>query len=404
MSVGRQLHLVSYYFAPLGRADGVNRTYLAKHLAEQGWDLNVVSCGNPHGFLRNFQEDPSLLEVLPASVTLRRVKCPYWGPLGDLAVMAKLTRDPFLNWVWAVKRRWQTLFPSPGILYAIVPPIANAFVALHVRRMTGWPLTVDFRDDVRCLPHDLMTDTDLVVASTDRSLGNMLALYRIPPDRGVTVYNGFGHGTPPTEGPPEDARLRIVFAGLLNSDQDPCMIARACNGLSERSPELRGRVQLDFFGPENYYTQFFLRRHLNANVRFRGYVPLAHMLREIAHADVGCSTLTTGGNAYRIPSKVFQYLAMERPILATGPEGALKDFVLQHNIGRFSRADDMEGQMADILFFLEHPEERQRMVENIRRIKPEFSMANQVAKLSGRLEALLGDANAGGSLHHEHDG
>jgi len=95
---------------------------------------------------------------------------------------------------------------------------------------------------------------------------------------------------------------------------------------------------------------------------------------------------------------------MERPILATGPEGALKDFVLQHNIGRFSRADDMEGQMADILFFLEHPEERQRMVENIRRIKPEFSMANQVAKLSGRLEALLGDANAGGSLHHEHDG
>ena len=44
----RTLYLVSFYFAPLGRADGINRTHLARMLADLGWKVEVI-CAEPLG-------------------------------------------------------------------------------------------------------------------------------------------------------------------------------------------------------------------------------------------------------------------------------------------------------------------------------------------------------------------
>ena len=107
----KKLYLISYYFAPLGRADGVNRTYLVKYLAEAGWDIDVISCANPHGFIRSFQKDPSLLDVIPPQVKLHPIESNYWGPLGGIAELLGVIDDS------VIKCRHSTIHRANMVVY-----------------------------------------------------------------------------------------------------------------------------------------------------------------------------------------------------------------------------------------------------------------------------------------------
>ena len=63
---------ISYLFAPLARAAGVNRAYLVKYLAEAGWSVDVITGERYRSLFLVFQKDPRLLEILPAEVKIHR--------------------------------------------------------------------------------------------------------------------------------------------------------------------------------------------------------------------------------------------------------------------------------------------------------------------------------------------
>jgi glycosyltransferase involved in cell wall biosynthesis len=86
---------------------------------------------------------------------------------------------------------------------------------------------------------------------------------------------------------------------------------------------------------------------------------------------------------------VFQYLSVETPILAAGPEGALKDLINRNGIGRFSAYGDLASQADDIRYLLGNEQARMEMVENIRRVKQRYAMQNQVQTLSEQLKLLV---------------
>jgi glycosyltransferase involved in cell wall biosynthesis len=146
---------------------------------------------------------------------------------------------------------------------------------------------------------------------------------------------------------------------------------------------------VDYYGPQNFYTRLFLRKYLSDNIRFRGYVPFQTALAAIAQADIAYTSLKNEGKAYCVPSKVFQYIAMETPILAVGPGGALKTFISQHQLGRYSSSDDIDAQAEDIYYFLQNHQAQQEIVDSIRKVKPQFAMQAQVHRLSKHLANLL---------------
>lgn len=401
----KKLYLISYYFAPLGRADGVNRAYLVKYLSQMDWDIEVISCENPHAFMRNFQSDPTLMGVIPDSVKLHRITSMYWGPLGELAHLLGLAEDPFGNWVNPVLKASDAIFREPGVIYAVVPPVTNAKIAERISQARHMPLVIDFRDNVFDLPKEIVREARTIIASTQRSLTEMRRNYNLDANKGIVVHNGYPEehlqGSIPRQFPKE--RLRIVYAGLLNLDQDPAMLARAVRFMERMYPQTKGVVSADFYGPKNYYTRLFLRKVLSTNIRFRGYLPFQSALEEIARADLAYSSLRTPNKAYCIPSKVFQYIAMETPILAAGPEGALGDLITEHGIGRFSRSDDIESQAEDIFHFIRNPIARMEVKENIRRIKLRFAMHCEVEKLSKHLESVAGVGRQIATRSHSED-
>lgn len=384
----KKLYLISYYFAPLGRADGINRSYLVKFLSDLEWKIDVISCANPHAFLRNFQKDNSLLNIFPVSVNLHPVKSFYWGPVGQIAALSGLAPDPFGNWVKPAISTAREIVKEHGIVYAVVPPVSNAKIASTIAKEKKLPLVIDFRDDVFNLSKEILHQANLIVASTPVSLQNMLSYYKLDPDKGIVVFNGYPverissqHST--------SSKLRIIYAGLLNIDQDPALLARAVRYMEKRYPHTKGKVQVNYYGPKNYYTQLFLRKYLTPNIRYHGYLPFAQILEKITQADLAYTSLRDERKAYCIPSKVFQYISMEVPILATGPDGALKDFINQNQIGRFSNSDDLEAQAEDIYYLLSNPTALAQMKQNLQKIKPEFAMKSQVEILDKTLIKLL---------------
>jgi len=387
----KKLYLISYYFAPLGRADGINRSYLVKYLYELGWDIDVIACSNPHGFIRNFQSDPNLLDVIPSCVRLHHIRSPYWGPLGGIGSILRLLPDPFLNWYGPAVKNGMSNATSPGILCAVAPPLVNVLVANKIAERTGFPLVVDFRDNVFNVPSRIVKRGRGIVASTPFSLDELCDHYGIDPQNGHVMYNGF----------PEDAEiqtrstirtrndLRVVYAGLLNLDQDPVIIIRAIKLLEEMYPETKGLIQVDFFGPPNYYTKLFLQRKLNNQFRFHGYLPFSDIVSKIGSSDIGFASIRGAKKSYCIPSKVYQYIAAETPVFAVGPKGALSDLVSDKDIGLFADYSDLKRQAEILHDFLSKGDLIVSMKNNLKKLKPEMSMRFQVGRLDTYLSSLV---------------
>ncbi|HOX45043.1 MAG TPA: glycosyltransferase [Myxococcota bacterium] len=385
----RTLYLVSYYFAPLGRADGVNRALLARGLVRRGWRVEVVQCENPSAPLRSFQRDPSLLELLPDDVRRHPIRGWPWGPVGGLLQLAGLARDPFGNWAGpALKAARELVRRERGWVVAIVPPATNLRVAFELARETGLPLALDFRDNVRGLPAAWVQACRAVFASTPRSLADMLARYRLPPARGRVVYNGYDEERGAVRRADPPGGLRVVYTGLLNLDQDPACLARAL-AQGHRPPAGGPRVRVDYYGPENYYTRWLLPRHLSAEVRFHGYLPYQAALAEVAAADLGLVSLRPAGNAYRIPSKAIQYLGAGTPLLAVGPDGALRDLVAGERLGLFCRHGQPRALVEALEALAADPRELQAMRARVDAARARFASGAQAGAFADHLDARL---------------
>jgi len=386
----RTLHLISYYFAPLGRADGVNRALLARGLARLGWRVEVVQCENPSAPLRSFQRDPSLLALLPDGVRRHPVRAWPWGPLGGLLQLARLAPDPFGNWTRPALRAARELVRhEPGWVVAIVPPVTNARVAFELARDAGLPLALDFRDNVLDLPVAWVQACRAVIASTPRSLADMLQRYRLPAACGRVVYNGFDEARPASPARGRAQGLRVVYTGLLNLDQDPACLARALEDHRRRGAP-GPRVRVDYYGPENYYASWILRRHLSGDVRFHGYLPYADALAEVAAADLGLVTLRPAGNAYRIPSKAIQYLGAGTPLLAVGPDGALRDLVEGERLGVFCPAGRPRALIEALEALAAEPQALEALRARVAAVRSRFTSAAQAQAFADHLDARLG--------------
>lgn len=388
----RKITFISFYFAPLGRADGVNRSYLARYLADLGWDINVVCSENPRGLLRNYQQDPSLLEVLGPHVRRHPVAYSFRGGLPELMHIARLKADPFAHWVKDATDRALDL--AEGVVYAVVPPASNAAVAVAVARKRGLPLVLDFRDNVTGLSREWVTDAAAIMASTDWSRQEMLELYGVAPDTpSLTYFNGFPD-TPEASVHNEASRSGIIYAGLMNWEQHPFVVADLVEAVRREAPALKPPISVDFYGPPNYYTRLAWRGRIKKVANLHGYVPFNEMRRRFQSAQFGLATLVADSKNYCIPSKVFQYIAAGLPIIASSKQGALQELVESSGIGLHAPPARIHTLAPKLIELLAEPESMSAMRARVMAARNRFSLRSQVAMVSTLLERIAGPEHA----------
>ncbi len=346
--VQRRVLLVAREFPPSGGAPSIRITKLAKYLPSLGWDVEVLTVPEDHAW----SPDPTLRTELPAGLIVHRVARLLAGSIDPASSAAEaaselrpglhrrlaaalLLPDPGLLWAIPALRTARRLAPNLDAVLTSAPPFSTHLVGLGLAGRLAW--VADYRDNWTtnpdfgrgAFPHALNRVLEArilrraaavtVVSETARS--ELLRLRPRLSGRIRIAMNGFDpDDLPPAQ--PDRELFRVVYAGSMRQHRDPASLIRALAGAGRQDPELGTRLRLELIGriPASVVSQ--AQSLLGERASAPGFVAHREALRRSAAAAVlvVLSSRAEAGEA-ALTSKLFECLALQRPVLFIGPSG-----------------------------------------------------------------------------------
>jgi glycosyltransferase involved in cell wall biosynthesis len=401
----RKVLMLAYVFPPFS-SDGhsIRVVKFIKYLPALGW-LPVVLTIDDQRDYENYrkQGSESLLRDIPREVSIHRT---FAGEL-SLEYLEKEKRCGRRNWLFAVivklmsgARRWvfrNLTLPDPciawlpfalrrgrkimrneniDVIFATCPPHSATLVGAFLKKLTGKPLILDFRDDwigtpwyqsrpalIRMIERRLeswvVKTADKVILVTEWSKIAFLKRYpKQPGNKFIFISNGVDledfSVLDSITAMPRNPKFIIVHAGSLNDSESwsrsPATLFQAVKNILQSHSELAEKLALAFTGllPERL-RQLAKEMGLSGVVEELGYLPRGEFLRLVKASEMllvinyeGCSTL--------IPGKIYEYWAAGGPpILLLSCPGAASSLVERYGLGHTVEPSDVEGIQQAIL-------------------------------------------------------
>lgn len=401
----RKVLMLSYVFPPFHSVGGsIRAVKFARYLPERGWLPLVLTIDDRKEYdTQRRQGSESLLAELPQQVRIYRTGAgePSAGLLqagrqarernraAALAVNGLgrmrgwagsnlMLPDQNIAWLPYALREGRRLAQQEDVdaLFATCPPHSAAIIGAALKRLTGKPLVLDYRDDwidtpryrgkpaparavERLQERWAVATADRVVLVTEWSRRAFVARYpNQPASKFVLIPNGVDLEQFPLTAIARqvgsDGPFRIVHAGLLSVASDwhrsPEGLFRAVAQALAAEPALAGRLRLTFTGrlPEPY-RRLAGDMGLAEVVEEAGYLSQPDLVRLMAEADL-LLAINYEGFATLIPGKIYEYWAMGgAPILLLSCEGAASDLIARHGLGLAAPPDDSGAIEAAIL-------------------------------------------------------
>lgn len=401
-----QIYFFCFLYPPIARTR--SRQIITQSLSNAGFPVKVISIKNPHGYFNNFIKDAS---VPPDALNVKvdYLKVPNWWMLGELLYIFKIIPDPQMNWVWTVKKRIKEIIETKqGVIIGLYPPLVNFIVADYAKKITGFPLVLDYRDEFLDLiaPHSgfrrrrlfnfeqkIVNTAELITVATPEIKNKLQNRYGIDDKKFLVCYSGFSELRKPTDQFLDDQTgsgfkketLKIVYSGAISQHQKPEIIAMAYKKLLQKYPALKEKITITFYGPDNYYFRHIFKKYLGDGLVYGGFLPQSKIDNTVASYDVGFFSLASDKYKYAIPRKFFDYINMELPILAAVPKGEAWKILEDNKIGKvvhFSDIDELTNALYD---FYNNRNHLNHYKQNIRLIKDQFSAQNQYKKLAKKI-------------------
>ena len=404
----RRVLMIAYLFPPIGGigAAGSQRVLkFAKYLPDFGWHPIVLTVKESY-YEPYLTVDRSLLDKVPSGLTVVRTPVVRWltklleqrrkwtsripspsSPQASGSVPSRgRTSD---GWYQTLKNAVTDLFEIPdeemgwllpgfihgwrairqhdtNVIYSTGRPWSAHVIGCALKRVTGKPLVVDFRDPwvtnpfrvkysrakeaaEKALERVVIRSADVVIANTEELQQEFVRRFTAEPkEKFQQILNGFD----PDDYPDLDAAslrsphvFRITHAGFLYGERDPRSFLQAFRMVLERLPTERRRIETHFIG--NTSLSYGLEDYLRTNdladvVRLQEHLPYRESLDRLRSASL--LLLLQPGTRTQIPSKLFDYIAMRKPILAiTPPEGATGRLIAEEGMGTVVDPNDLSG-------------------------------------------------------------
>ena len=392
-TVNRRALVVAYCYPPHA-AIGTHRTVrLVTHLVSHGWQVDVLTV-DPTTFLAGTPVDPNLLKSIPPAAGVKRVRAwrglsamgRWLKPVKELvrgrSVPAKTAAvsvptgegsrggkpglktlleelcampDKEVGWlvpaVFAgVRAFWKT---PPDVIFSSAPPWTTHLVARALARVLGARWVADFRDPwVRSpwmryqtgvatawasrLEADTVRRADAVVFTTDSARREFGQFYSdLPETRFRTVPNGCDPSELPSTDDSRPAGFVLLHAGSLYGGRSPVPLLRAVGNLRRRDPEMGSRLRVRFLGSTGFpgvdIESLCDELGIADVVEFLPRVGRRESLAEMQRASA--LLLLQAGTAMAIPGKLYEYLAVGRPVLALCEDGEMAQLIRSHRLG-----------------------------------------------------------------------
>lgn len=367
----RKVLIITYYWPPSGGGGVMRWLKMQKYLPELGWKPVIYTPENPDASV----VDETLNDEIHCETEI--IKTPIWEPYevfrkltgkkkgekfkagyiseassGDwkskLSVFIRgnfLIPDPRKFWIRpSVKFLTNYLRENPvDLIISTGPPHSMHLIALGLKKQFDIPWIADFRDpwtDIdfydklrlirradkrhRKLELKVLEKADHVV-TVSKSWSEDLS--KIPGKKVEVIHNGFDPkdfenitGTP-------GSTFTIAHFGAFNRDRNPSNLWKVLGILADENPVFKEKLRIRLIGQtDDSVVRDIEKNGLKKNLVQTEHLPHKKGLEELAKSQILLLPINDAPNARGIlPGKMYEYMALKRPILAIGPTDA--DFV-----------------------------------------------------------------------------
>jgi glycosyltransferase involved in cell wall biosynthesis len=378
-----------------GGGGSVRWRFLRRELSLHGWQVVAVTA-RPNPTADEGSTDPTEAALAAARA---RVTGAVGAAARPLYHRFGIQPEAFpLNFVWSATgrvalRRAIERF-RPDVVVATCPPQAALFAASAEAARAGLPFVAELRDLWAGNPYvdaggSLLARLEQGPLRSARAVvtvseGCRARLVRLHPElegTAVVLPNGFDPSLLDRRMAPRtarDGRAILIHAGTLYGDRSAVPLLRALT-----HDDLRHRVRVRLVGHLDPATEAFLGAASDLEVEAVPPVSWdrAVALTEDAHIVVVINSPATGGSM-ALPGKLYEGLALGRPVLALTPPGSDTELLLRR-LGQeagVSRLDDEDGIAAAVTRLLDAPPPPP---------DPGMLQAYDRARVAARMAALL---------------
>jgi glycosyltransferase involved in cell wall biosynthesis len=430
----KKVLLITYYFPPSG-GSGVQRPLkFIKYLQAFGWEPTVYTVENGE-----FPEiDESLVKEIPSNITILKKKIfePFriykWliGQKKDYKLVAgyisqkKRTGwvEKFSFWVrsnlfipdarmfWIIPSvRYLSKYLKENKFDAIItsgPPHSVMLIGLALKKKTNLPWLADFRDpwtdidfykDLNLtkwadkIHHKLelkvLTQADCVVC-VGKTWGKNLE--EIGGRKVEFISNGFDDEDINDNIKAElDAKFSLVHIGMMGKSRNHKVLWQAIAELRKENEAFNGAIQLKFYGKLDASVPESIKKwQLEEISEIFNYVPHSQIVYIQKSAQVLYLSVNNAANAIGIlTGKIYEYLAVKRPILCIGPpKGEAAQIIKETEAGLVSDFEDLETLKKNILILFNNFQCKKPFVggKNIEKYSRKYQ-TGQLASLLGKI-------------------
>lgn len=385
--------IVAYYFPPSG-GPGVQRVLKhVQYLPEFGWKPVVLTVENGEFPAR----DESLLAKIPPDVPVHRTHIyePYdiyrlvtgkkkGTPLDvnnlkkddqrrtfkeSLAEFIRATLfipDARVGWLLSAIKEGEKIIRETGAtaIYTSSPPYTCSLIGRALKRRMGLPWVAGFRDPWteflttpkrwflpaaidRHLEHSVFREADAVESAWEGITADALRKYpELSPEKFHYVPNGFDSNDFPPAALQKNKQFTMTYTGSMYGRRNPATLFAAIELLLQQGSINADDFRLRFvgrFGAE--VEEMFAAASFRKSIEVVSYLPHEESVGALQQSDALLLIVDEAKESAEIvPGKVFEYIGIQKPILALAPSaGAVAGILRETGCGTVVEQNDVEG-------------------------------------------------------------
>jgi len=405
---GRVL-IVAYHFPPQAGSSGLLRSLkFCRYLPEFGWQPTVLTI-HPRAYERT---DDSQLSEIPASVNVTRA----FGldSRRHLSVAGHYFRgtalpDRWVTWLaGAVPAGLHNIRKNKvDVIFSTYPIASAVLIGYLLHTFSGKPWIVDFRDSMteEGYPEDPLTRRiyqwierkaiehgSRLIFTAPAAVRMYLARYpALKPGRCLLLPNGYDEADFEDLFSPaaSDGPLRLLHSGLIYPwERDPTSFFRALATLKTEGQISAQTVSIELraSGSDARFQQQLQELGIQDLVHLLPALPYRAALEDASQAD-GLLLLQAACCDHQIPAKVYEYLRLQKPILAlTTQQGDTAGLLHQTGGATIVDLDDENAICSALSEFLRKVRSR---THPLPRAGAEYSRRSQAKQLAESMTGVL---------------
>lgn len=351
----KRILIISYYFLPFIGVGATRMTKLVKYFSKFGWEITVLTVKDK--YYDNSQVDKDILaKAISKYSNVDIIRTHVFKEFF-------LYKDKGFYWIFPLYSKLKNKLDNAYYDFILFTgdPFFQWLIAPIIKKKYNIPYVLDFRDPWLLDPFNhskirkyilgflepyVVKNADLVLNVTNEATHmyqNFYVRFNIPKSKFITIENGFDPDDfieLPEVNLQKYKGFKIVYTGKFGEFRNPIPFLEALKEYNYQNNAQK--IYFFHIGKKEEIINDFLKSNpsLRQYIIQTGFVPYDKALGYIKAADA--SLIITGDHPYEPTTKVYDYIALEKPILCISniKEGYLYNLMQKYPLSIYEKNEN----------------------------------------------------------------